>query len=72
MSTPSAERLAYRPIEFARLTGLSLSTIKREIYNGNLRVLRVRRMVIIPIDVARQYLELQEKRESSEVLATTA
>jgi hypothetical protein len=73
-SVLSAERLAYRPAEFARATGLSLSTVKREIYDGKLKAIRKRGAVIIPAEAAREYLsgEKKEAQTSSESVMAIA
>jgi hypothetical protein len=53
---PPIERLSYRVREFIQATGLSRSTVQREIYEGKLPVLMVRGCLLIPADVAREYL----------------
>jgi excisionase family DNA binding protein len=69
----NTEVLAYSIDRFAELTGLSVSTVKREIYAGKLKAVKPRGRVLIPVESAREYLGLKEEaRESSESLATTA
>jgi hypothetical protein len=65
------EPLAYRPKDFARLTGLSLSTVKREIYAGNLKVVRRRGVVLIPAEAARAYLAINEETRIQTESVTT-
>jgi excisionase family DNA binding protein len=44
---PSADRLAYRLPDVARLTGLSLTTVQRLVAEGHLPAVRVGRAVLV-------------------------
>jgi excisionase family DNA binding protein len=55
--------LAYRMKDFAQLTGLSLSTVKREVYAGKLKAIKKRGNVLITAEAAREYLELFDDPE---------
>lgn len=69
------EPLAYRVKDFARLTGLSESTIKRLIYSGQIKGLKIGRSMIIPAEAVKEFLAGQsqnETRNQAESLITTA
>ena len=66
MITTSTERLAYRVKDFAQLTGLSLSFVKREIYAGKLKTHKKGSVVLILVEDARAYLEGDEAAQKSD------
>jgi hypothetical protein len=67
------DKLAYSIESFARLAELSESTVKREIYAGNLKAVKKRSRVLIPVEAAREYLALKEEAQAgNQSLATTA
>jgi predicted site-specific integrase-resolvase len=70
----SIEREAYSLKEFAQMTSLSRITLWREAKEGKLRTIKVRGRVLIPADVARQYLSGKKEEAQNQVqsLATTA
>lgn len=54
INTPT--RQAHSKAEIAQAYGLSRRTIDNEIQSGRLRVIRVGRRVIIPLDAEREWL----------------
>jgi excisionase family DNA binding protein len=59
-------RLSYRPVEVARLTGLSRAAAYRLVTGGTLRAVRVGRTWLIPADAVHQLIaSARLQRESS-------
>jgi hypothetical protein len=63
------EPLAYSVQNFAKLADLSVSFVKREIYDGNLKAIKRRGRVIIPAEAARAYLSAESETRNQESLA---
>lgn len=72
-NNPPGARLAYSPQEFSKLTSLSLSFVKQEIYRGNLKAIKRGSRVIIPAEAAREYLSSESTtRDQAEVSQASA
>lgn len=50
-------KLSYRPAEFARLTGMSKPAVYRAIRQGDIPVVRIGRVILIPAEKVRVMLE---------------
>lgn len=58
------ERLALSLAEVAEALGVSLSTLKREVARGELRVTRIGRRVVVRITELETYLQGKTERKS--------
>lgn len=56
MHTQALNKAAYRVEEFAELHGIGRSTAYREIAEGRLRIVKLGRRTLVPVDAIRDWL----------------
>lgn len=66
MSEMTLEQLAYRPGQFAKLTGLSEGFVKLEIYRGKLHAVKKGTATLITAEAARKYLSESDAPQSAQ------